>query len=79
MPWPKSQAIELSVKYLKPGVLDPTFAKTSNDIKIQDEKITQGKKGIKLVFSSTLVLTQVLPPVLDLHYALRTLHVSLMF
>jgi hypothetical protein len=36
LPWPKSQAIELSVKYFKPGVLDPTFTKTGNDIKIED-------------------------------------------
>jgi hypothetical protein len=36
--------IELSIKYPKLGLVAPSFAKTGNEIKNQDENITQEKK-----------------------------------
>jgi len=62
---------ELSVKYPKLGALGPSFAKTVDEIKSQDERITHAnqskrKRTQEPVFSPTLVLTRVSTPVLDL-------------
>jgi hypothetical protein len=37
--------IELSIKYPKLGVVAPSFGKTGDEIKSQDENITQEKRG----------------------------------
>jgi hypothetical protein len=54
-------------------VLDPSFAKTEDEITNQDEnsihrKKNEKKERIKLVFSSKLVLPGVSSPVMDLLY-----------
>ncbi len=69
--------LELSVMYPTVGILDPSFTKTGDKMRSQDENGTQdknlkkkGKKkeGIKLVFSPKLVLPGVSPLVLDSPY-----------
>jgi hypothetical protein len=46
--------IELSIKYPKLGVVAPSFGKTGDEIKSQDENITQEKRGDQTSFTPSL-------------------------